>query len=33
MHNIKLNDGDCYATAYGCDLTYDYVEINAEYTT
>lgn len=30
---VSLNDGDCYATAYGCDLTYDYVEINAEYTT
>lgn len=30
---VSLNDGDCYATAYGCDLTYEYVEINAEYTT
>ncbi len=30
---VNLHDGDCSATAYGCDLTYDYVRINAEYTT
>lgn len=26
---INLNNGDHSATAYGCDLTYDYVKINA----
>ena len=31
--NVSLNDGDSTAVAYGCDLTYDYVKINAEYTT
>lgn len=30
---INLHDGDFSATSYGCDLTYDYVRINAEYTT
>lgn len=29
--NLSLGDGE--ATAWGCDLTYDYVRINAEYTT
>ncbi|HVL87186.1 MAG TPA: bifunctional ornithine acetyltransferase/N-acetylglutamate synthase [Candidatus Thermoplasmatota archaeon] len=28
-----LHDGDAQATAWGCDLTYDYVKINAHYTT
>jgi glutamate N-acetyltransferase/amino-acid N-acetyltransferase len=28
-----LGLGDCEATAWGCDLTYDYVKINAMYTT
>ena len=27
--DIKM--GDCSATAWGCDLTYDYVKINADY--
>lgn len=27
--DIKM--GDCMATAWGCDLTYDYVKINADY--
>lgn len=27
--DIKM--GDCQATAWGCDLTYDYVKINADY--
>lgn len=27
--DIKM--GDCTATAWGCDLTYDYVKINADY--
>jgi len=30
---IDLNEGKNDAIAYGCDLTYDYVKINAEYTT
>ena len=31
--NIDLNDGMWDATAWGCDLTYDYVKINGEYRT
>ncbi len=31
--DIKLNDGEFYATAWGCDLTYDYVKINGDYRT
>ena len=31
--DIKLNDGECDATAWGCDLTYDYVKINGDYRT
>ena len=31
--NIDMDLGDGRATAWGCDLTYDYVKINAEYTT
>ena len=30
---IDIGLGDSTATAYGCDLSYDYVRINAEYTT
>ena len=30
---IGLNDGDAKATAWGCDLTYDYVKINGDYRT
>ena len=30
---IDLNDGNCQATAWGCDLTYDYVKINGDYRT
>ena len=30
---IDLKNGKYNAIAYGCDLTYDYVKINAEYTT
>ena len=26
-----MNMGDATATAWGCDLTYDYVKINADY--
>ncbi len=28
---VNLNDGPFSATAWGCDLTYDYVKINGEY--
>ncbi len=28
---ISLNDGTAQATAWGCDLTYDYVKINGDY--
>jgi len=31
--NIMLGQGMSAATAWGCDLTYDYVKINAEYHT
>ena len=31
--NVALNSGDCEATAWGCDLTYDYVKINGDYRT
>ena len=31
--NVTLADGDAKATAWGCDLTYDYVKINADYRT
>jgi len=30
---IDLKDGKWNATAYGCDMSYDYIKINAEYTT
>ncbi|GIM45420.1 bifunctional glutamate N-acetyltransferase/amino-acid acetyltransferase ArgJ [Collibacillus ludicampi] len=30
---VDLHQGDANATAYGCDLTYDYVKINASYRT
>ena len=30
---LDLNMGEEHATAWGCDLTYDYIRINAEYTT
>ena len=30
---ITLAEGDNFATAYGCDLTYDYVKINGDYRT
>ena len=30
---LELGVGNGYAEAWGCDLTYDYVKINAEYTT
>ncbi len=30
---VKLGDGNGQATAWGCDLTYDYVKINGDYRT
>ena len=30
---VDLNSGDVEATAWGCDLTYDYVRINGDYRT
>ena len=30
---ITLRDGEAIATAWGCDLTYDYVKINGDYRT
>lgn len=30
---VKMNQGDFSATAWGCDLTYDYVKINGDYRT
>ncbi|KMT06530.1 hypothetical protein BVRB_7g157040 [Beta vulgaris subsp. vulgaris] len=32
MH-ISVGDGPGEGKAWGCDLSYDYVKINAEYTT
>ena len=31
--DVKLVDGEASATAWGCDLTYDYVKINGDYRT
>ncbi|MBO4982988.1 MAG: bifunctional glutamate N-acetyltransferase/amino-acid acetyltransferase ArgJ [Clostridia bacterium] len=31
--DVKLGDGNASATAWGCDLTYDYVKINGDYRT
>ncbi len=31
--NVELNSGDSGATAWGCDLTYEYVKINGDYRT
>ncbi|MFQ6130315.1 MAG: bifunctional ornithine acetyltransferase/N-acetylglutamate synthase [Candidatus Hadarchaeaceae archaeon] len=31
--HIDLAAGKACATAWGCDLTYDYVRINSKYTT
>ncbi|MCY7391469.1 MAG: bifunctional ornithine acetyltransferase/N-acetylglutamate synthase, partial [Leptolyngbyaceae cyanobacterium CAN_BIN12] len=30
---LSVGDGSGIGTAWGCDLSYDYVKINAEYTT
>ena len=30
---LDLGLGDATARAFGCDLSYDYVKINADYTT
>ena len=31
--SISLNSGEYQSTAWGCDLTYDYVKINGDYRT
>ena len=31
--DVTLHDGSAEATAWGCDLTYDYVRINGDYRT
>ena len=31
--DVNMNQGDFNATAWGCDLTYDYVKINGDYRT
>ena len=31
--SVDLNDGEYSSTAWGCDLTYDYVKINGDYRT
>ncbi len=31
--DVRLHDGSARATAWGCDLTYDYVKINGDYRT
>ena len=33
IKDISLNEGEGRATAWGCDLTYDYVKINGDYRT
>jgi glutamate N-acetyltransferase/amino-acid N-acetyltransferase len=30
---VNLNSGTAASTAWGCDLTYDYVKINGDYRT
>lgn len=30
---VQLQDGECSGTAWGCDLTYEYVKINGDYRT
>lgn len=30
---VQLQDGNCSGTAWGCDLTYEYVKINGDYRT
>ncbi|MBO4792431.1 MAG: bifunctional ornithine acetyltransferase/N-acetylglutamate synthase, partial [Clostridia bacterium] len=30
---VRLGDGEFSSTAWGCDLTYDYVKINGDYRT
>ena len=30
---VQCHDGDAEGTAWGCDLTYDYVKINGDYRT
>jgi acetylglutamate kinase len=30
---VELTDGEAHAVAWGCDLSYDYVKLNADYTS
>ena len=30
---VDMHEGNSEATAWGCDLTYDYVKINGDYRT
>ena len=30
---VTLGEGDASATAWGCDLSYEYVKINGDYRT
>ncbi len=30
---VEMEDGDGIGTAWGCDLTYEYVKINGDYRT
>ena len=30
---VNVNEGEHAVTAWGCDLTYDYVKINGDYRT
>jgi glutamate N-acetyltransferase/amino-acid N-acetyltransferase len=31
--SVSIGNGSGFGKAWGCDLSYDYVKINAEYTT
>ena len=31
--NVTMHEGTEHATCWGCDLTYDYVKINGDYST
>jgi glutamate N-acetyltransferase/amino-acid N-acetyltransferase len=31
--DVDIHEGDCEATCWGCDLTYEYVKINGDYRT
>ena len=33
LMSVSIGNGSGFGKAWGCDLSYDYVKINAEYTT